>query len=135
MVPQRVQIGPFLFAIEMGETERTLLTDSHGETDLDKLIIRLHPDRADMISRETLLHEILHAVASVAGLDHELGAELEEKVVRRLAPILLDAFLRNSGLVKYLCGTNTNATAAIGPTPTTKKPNRVPKPSGKNPKR
>jgi len=39
-------------------------------------VIRLHPDRNPMIIRETLLHETLHACASVAGLDHELGAEL-----------------------------------------------------------
>ena len=95
MIPKSVQVGPFRFRIETDDVAKITLTDAHGETDIERLVIRLHPDRNPMIIRETLLHETLHACASVAGLDHELGAELEEKVVRRLATILLDVMIRN----------------------------------------
>jgi hypothetical protein len=102
VIPKSIQVGPFNFAVELGELAKITLTDAHGETDIERLVIRLHPDRHEMIIRETLLHEILHACASVAGLDHELGAELEEKVVRRLAPVLLDVLQRNSKLLPFL---------------------------------
>ena len=113
MIPKSVQVGPFRFRIETDDVAKITLTDAHGETDIERLVIRLHPDRNTMIIRETLLHETLHACASVAGLDHELGAELEEKVVRRLATILLDVMIRNGKLVDYLCGTT--ATEEVTP--------------------
>ena len=113
MIPKSVQVGPFRFRIETDDVAKITLTDAHGETDIERLVIRLHPDRNPMIIRETLLHETLHACSSVAGLDHELGAELEEKVVRRLATILLDVLIRNGKLVDYLCGTT--ATEEVTP--------------------
>jgi len=124
MIPKKVIVGPFTFAIEMDETAKITLTDAHGETDIERLVIRLHPDRHPQIIKETFLHEVLHACASVAGLDHELGLidrELEEKVVRRIAPVLLDVILRNKGVVTYLCGTN--AAAEITPKATKPRPN------------
>ena len=106
VIPKKVQIGPFVFTVRLDQFSKTVLTDSHGELDVDLLEIRLHPDRAELIIKETLLHEIIHGVCAVGGLDHELGADQEEKIVRRLAPILLDVLRRNPGMVEYLCGNN-----------------------------
>ena len=104
-MPKKIQIGPFVYSVKCDDAAKTVLNSDHGETDGARLEIRINPDSADLVQREVLLHESLHAIAAVAGLDHELGEELEEKIVRRIAPVLFDALLRNPKLVDYLLGT------------------------------
>lgn len=104
-MPKKIQIGPFVYLVKCDDAAKTVLNSDHGETDGARLEIRINPDSADLVQREVLLHESLHAIAAVAGLDHELGEELEEKIVRRIAPVLFDALLRNPKLVDYLLGT------------------------------
>ena len=104
-MPKKIQIGPFVYSVKCDDAAKTVLNSDHGETDGARLEIRINPDSADLVQREVLLHESLHAIAAVAGLDHELGEELEEKIVRRIAPVLFDVLLRNPKLVDYLLGT------------------------------
>ena len=62
-----------------------------GDYDPKTNIIRLmkgHPD----IMRDTLLHEIIHAVLSITGVSRDLSDPAEERIVRALAPAL-DALL------------------------------------------
>lgn len=62
------------------------------------VLASLAPDRA----RETYLHEVLHAVAGMAGLTQTYGFDKEEDIVKRMAPILLSALRENPRLVEYL---------------------------------
>ena len=80
-MPKKIQIGPFVYSVKCDDAAKTVLNSDHGETDGARLEIRINPDSAELVQREVLLHESLHAIAAVAGLDHELGEELEEKIV------------------------------------------------------
>lgn len=103
-VPSKIQVGPFVYGVRCDEISKSILGNDHGDTDSSLLEIRLNSDSADLVKREVLLHETLHAITAVAGLDHELTEEVEEKFVRRIAPILFDVLLRNPKLVDYLLG-------------------------------
>lgn len=50
--------------------------------------------------RDTLLHEVLHGVLTVTGLS--LKAKLEEDIINRMTPILLDTLRSNRWLTDYL---------------------------------
>lgn len=104
MIPKKVIIGPYEYVIECSDKSRAILGLDFGETDIEKLEIRLHPDRHPQVQKETLLHETLHACMNVAALDHELGEELEEKVVRRLTPVLMCVLTRNPAWLKVIIG-------------------------------
>lgn len=57
--------------------------------------------------KETLTHELLHAVFVVSGLNHDFNKDerpSEEDVVNRMAPVLLAALRDNPALVRYFCG-------------------------------
>ncbi len=57
--------------------------------------IRVNADGRDEF-RDTLLHEVLHAV------DHHAGANAGEVVVAAWTPVLLDVLRKNPGLVAFL---------------------------------
>lgn len=52
--------------------------------------------------RETLLHESMHFVTTLAGLKLEYDAGTEEAIVKRITPILLSLLRENPNLVEYL---------------------------------
>lgn len=76
----------------------------HGVTNNTAMRIVLNPKNSEDRQRDTLLHEALHAMFNVAGIDQDLGSDTEERVVNRLAPILLDVLTRNPALTEYLTG-------------------------------
>lgn len=75
-----------------------------GETDHERQTIVVAPDLAPGRLAETLLHEVIHCITECAGINAELGAVEEEKIVRRVAPLLLDVIRRNPDLIAYLTG-------------------------------
>lgn len=107
-LPQSLQIGPFLYRvyadidkIKDAEKESGSL---FGVTSVGELEILLHPSSHDLVQRETLLHEVLHAVFHNVGLSERFGEKTEEQVVRSLSPALFDLLRRNPDLVSYLVG-------------------------------
>lgn len=69
--------------------------------------IVLKPGLARDREAVTVVHEVLHAMLDTAGLGEDLQAvpypgDLEEAVINRLAPVLLDVLRRNPRLVSYL---------------------------------
>lgn len=109
-VPKRVRIGPFTYAIltDVAVIDRSSVENGDvrdGEFDHDKARILVRKGLAKDTTAEILLHETLHALTQFTGLDQELEVlerGTEEKVVRRLAPALLDAIRRNPQLVRFL---------------------------------
>ncbi len=96
--PRRIVTGPFTWRIEWVD----LGGEHYGETDQERLLIRMQPDLAPEFERETLMHELLHACYRTAGIDSTV--EREEQIVSGISPFLLDALRRSPGLAAYLLG-------------------------------
>jgi hypothetical protein len=105
--PHRVHVGPHLYDVIYDKDAIYKLSVNHGEQcvghcDVLDLIITIDPDQADSQIRDTLLHEVLHACLDLIGINGDIDADTEEKLVRRLAPILLLVLRDNQQLVSYL---------------------------------
>jgi hypothetical protein len=77
--------------------------DLVGECDSDGQVIRVRDGQPPEQERDTLLHEITHAV------DEAMGTNLKEAQVRKIATGLLAVFLDNPRLMSYLRRKNNNA--------------------------
>lgn len=106
-LPTEIIVGPFVYTVSTDENEmlrtcREERTDLLGFSDHRLLRILIRPDQADGMARDTMLHEIVHVVASVSGLAEDWGSEREEQIVQRMTPLLLDVLRRNPKLVAHL---------------------------------
>jgi hypothetical protein len=80
--------------------------------DLDPFGRTLHADaqinvrstQAPPAMRDTVLHEVLHAILWVSGLafNEQMSEETEERIIRNLTPWLLDLLRKNPKLITYL---------------------------------
>lgn len=75
------------------------LPNDHGECFDEALLIKVRKDIAKENQKDTLLHEIIHAI------DTAMDIEMSERQVRTVATGLLAVFLENPLLVEELCGT------------------------------
>jgi hypothetical protein len=105
--PKRIKVGPVSYELSSSRAEINEASVSEkvsliGYADHSLLKIILHPDMAAGRKREVLLHETLHCLTTLAGINAELDEDDEEKFVNRLAPVLLDLLRRNPRLVGYL---------------------------------
>jgi hypothetical protein len=92
------------FAVVFEATAGTLVKDrdrKYGETDLGAQRMTVRDDLGPDQERDTVLHEVLHALLGVGGAAG-LSSDEEETVVRLLAPTMLDVLRRNPVLVRYL---------------------------------
>lgn len=104
-LPPRIQVGPHTYDVEFDE-QRCRDLELRGRSDQNTLTFLLHPGLPESMVRETVLHELLHAVLSIQGVDVTdeplLTSENEERLVRCLAPLLLDTLRRNPRLATWL---------------------------------
>lgn len=103
MIPKTLRVGPYRVKVEVSEAEinaqsNLLKSDLAGMWVWKTSMIVLRPGLSDEATAECLLHEILHAVFTVAGIE----SEDEERLVNAIAPTLLDTLRRNPKLVDYL---------------------------------
>lgn len=110
MLPKIVKVGPFDYQLvkDQAAIDRCSAESQEvrlGECDTEKQRITLSPKLAPQMEVDTALHEVLHAISDMVGLASDLGGEVEEKVIRRLSPAILDTLRRNPGFVKYLLET------------------------------
>lgn len=98
-------------AVRVGYAEYAVLALSRGDDDAgshdgfcqhDRLEIRIDPTPAPARQRETLLHEILHAVAEQYALG--LSDKAEERAVSVFAKGLMAVFRDNPKLAALLSG-------------------------------
>lgn len=68
----------------------------------DKSQIRIQKDLSSRESLNTVLHECLHAVFCVYGINEEKDKESEEKLVTALGNGLTEVLSRNPELVKWV---------------------------------
>lgn len=103
-LPSAVDVAAIRYTIVVDLTEAAMAAHDaqlrwlYGVADHRNERIVLHPDQGPSQLRDTLLHEVLHCVASVAG---GLGED-EEAIVAQLSRTLLDTLRRNPGLVTFL---------------------------------
>lgn len=108
--PKVVRVGPLRYEIAFDQPalDRSAVTDGgderDGEVDYDRGRIHVSPKLFPELQVETVFHEVLHTVTDQTGLRAELGEETDEKVVRRISPLLLDTLRRNPTLLRYLVG-------------------------------
>lgn len=76
--------------------------DPWGDTQFINEQIRVRATATPRVKRETLLHETLHAATFFTGMSEELSKRAEERLVNRLAPVLLMILRDNPSLVRYL---------------------------------
>jgi Zn-dependent peptidase ImmA (M78 family) len=77
----------------------------HTDSNIGVIAVRTH-DTTPTQERDTLLHEVIHAVLELTYLDgssdHFKSKDAAERIVSVLSTHLLDTFRRNDGLVGYL---------------------------------
>lgn len=79
--------------------------DVLGACDRDDQIIQLETLGVGFDKlRETYLHEVLHALIGMSGMNRDVLSESEEVVVNRLAPVLLQFLRDNPSVFTYLTG-------------------------------
>lgn len=93
-----VSTDPDELARESNEARTNLL----GQCDRRAQRILVDLRQHDQQVADTLVHELLHAATELAGLSDELGDDLEERVVARLAPIIAQTIAENPDLVKAI---------------------------------
>lgn len=104
-LPKRATIGAFEYRISF-DAEDFIRSDENPEqlfgfTDHQRGLIIIHPNSSHSMQRTTLLHELLHASAFVAGQIHSRKRTEEDWVVM-VAPALLDALQRSPEVVDFL---------------------------------
>jgi hypothetical protein len=104
-LPETVQVGPFIYSVKV-DRQVMAIVDGSGQWGGDSLEIWMsdapHPVRV----KETLLHESLHALWHLVGLNEPYPQEEKdspgEDIINRLAPALLSLLRDNPELVEWL---------------------------------
>ena len=97
----------FLGAADYEVKQRKMIDNNRGllgATDNEDTTIYIKRCQSPSSKRDTLLHEVLHALIWLSGYNHStrLSFEKEERLVRSLAPWILAALRDNPELVRYL---------------------------------
>lgn len=95
--PTSVTVGPYRYKVVVDDAR--IPPDLYGLCDKGKHTISLHPDQSAVRLRSTLVHELLHALCDLTGVDDD---KAEERIVTVLAPALLEVLRKNPRLVDWL---------------------------------
>ncbi len=103
--PVRVKVSPYNVPVRF-DKEAMAAASANGAYLPDLHTILLAPNNGPDMERETLLHEVIHAVWSQTFLDvkypDEEGDSEGEAIIRELSPRLLAVLRDNPKLVEYL---------------------------------
>lgn len=105
--PRFVTVGPHRYRIvaTRAAVDRASVEGGErvfGTCDPARLTITVDPDVAPSQLADTVVHELLHAAFSLIGAGEDVTTEVEERLVLRLAPVLLQIVRGNPALVEYL---------------------------------
>lgn len=106
-LPSAIRVGTRVYTVQatvdaLNKMVRSTGEDIYGATDHPTQRIVLDPEAAPDRKAETFLHEVLHCVTEYCGIATEMGSKTEEKLVRRLAPVLLGVIQDNPSFIGYL---------------------------------
>lgn len=104
MTPTSIKIGPFVYTVSTDEAglrrqEHAAKGACSGATSHPKLEIHIDPNDAPGQQRDTLWHEVKHAILNISGFD---GKATEEEFIQRTSALELAALRDNPELVAYL---------------------------------
>jgi hypothetical protein len=94
MIPGDVDVLGKPYRVQLIERD----SGDYGECFSDQCRIEVATYQCEAQRRDTLLHEILHAV------DHEMNCRMSEPQIRRMATGLLAVLRHNPALVAFLTG-------------------------------
>ncbi len=77
---------------------RKAIPEGFGRVIYKDCVMDIHPEQSTDAARDTLLHEIVHA------LDHMEALRLSEEQVRRVATGLRAVFAANPAVAKFIAG-------------------------------
>ncbi len=105
--PRFINIGPhrYRLVVDRAAVDRVSVEGGErvvGACDTTRLTIVVDPDIAPSQVAETVVHEILHGAMSLIGAGEDVTTDVEERIVLRLAPVLLQIVRSNPHLVAYL---------------------------------
>jgi hypothetical protein len=72
--------------------------DSLGEWHANKAEVHYDPNTTSAVLKETILHEVLHAICEHSGLD----PDEHETIIRSTSPLLLHVLKENPKFLKWL---------------------------------
>ena len=105
-LPKGIRIGPFAYKVVSKRAELNQRRVDYAERDLvgqcdhRELTIAVDSALAPAVQRETLLHEVMHAIYALVGAE---GQKLtEEETILRIVPSLLDTLQRNPELAAFM---------------------------------
>ncbi len=75
-----------------------------GLTDTDASVIVIETCQSDDKFGVTFIHELLHAVMAEAGIRDAIDSDTEERVVKRISPILRQVLKDNPRVYTFLTG-------------------------------
>lgn len=89
-MPSTIVIGPHHYRVDLVHKPRDSGGDLWGSIDLSEQVLRLDDDLSAENLPVVLLHEILHGVSYMVGL------EMDERTVGTLSRVLVDVGRRNN---------------------------------------
>lgn len=106
-LPGHVKVGPHTYRLVVDrDAIARVSADAEerklGECEPRTCTITIDPDQARSQLADTVVHECLHASFDVIGAMEDVTDDIEERLVRRLAPVLLQVLQDNPGLVAWL---------------------------------
>lgn len=97
LLPLSVKVGPHYIDI----TEAEIEGDLRGLYNAFELTIQFAPGHPVSKLRDTVMHEVMHAVNRMTGFYEEYGHEAEELLVQRQTPYLIALLRENPELVAF----------------------------------
>lgn len=94
-LPQSVRVGPFVWTVRSDPK-----LEDFGLTCADDLEIVIRGGLPDDLRKETVLHELLHAILFAQGVP----SGTQEKWVKRLSPFLFATLRDDADLRRFLFG-------------------------------
>lgn len=104
-MPTRIRVGPYVYTVSQDVAtlqahEREKSGAFSGFTDHSRMLIVIGPDEAACAQRETMWHEVKHAVHN---LYKNSGDTVDDEThIRKMAPMELAVLRDNPDLVAYL---------------------------------
>ncbi len=105
-LPRKVIVAPHIMSIQYDDDNRLKeIDDLNGLCDFDTGRIWIQRKQTPIMERDTVLHEVLHALLDQTGAKRrfkEVGTDFEEEMVVELTPRILQVLRDNPRLVAYL---------------------------------
>jgi hypothetical protein len=85
-----ITVGAHVVNVMMGDDVDLELAreGKYGDSDVERLTIRVRSDLPNSVRRETVLHEVMHHIWAQTPLAVMFSEEQEEQVIRALSPML-----------------------------------------------